>query len=319
MKATTCILAAALLGGCLDSPALAISTLDDTLRDLPRISRTPSTYPPNNALRRNLTGGGENGNGRSEENRDAGPDANSSPTTVTGESFPFTAALSESPDLGRDFVCAGALIAPAWVLTAAHCTYNIARRWPAETSAFVFTGTGSLGAPGRRFGITQIVIHPQYDVRTLKNDIALVKIDARGNAAGPPIRIEGPRAAAQTGEIASILGWGITTGRFDQARHENLQILQATVLDDGVCFSTSNFPALRTTGVFCARSLLKHHDVCFRFGGSPIVLYNDAGQLYLMGLVSWPATCPTEGRKPNIHLDVQAYVPWIKSVIDAQR
>jgi secreted trypsin-like serine protease len=201
-------------------------------------------------------------------------------------------------------------------VTAAHCTYNVARRWPNDASAFAFTDVTDLAAPRRRFMVERVVPHPQYDPRTLQNDLALVKIDAKGDAAGMPISLNGPPISDMTGEVVSILGWGATTNSADRHHRENLQLIQAAVLDGGVCFSNENYPGLRNAGVFCAKSLLKYHDVCFRFGGSPLTLYDQSGRLYLAGLVAWPASCAQENGKPNIFLDVHAFVPWIKSVIE---
>lgn len=318
MRAPCTVLAAGiLLSVPLCGPAMAISTLDDTLRDAPRIFRVPSSDPPNNAVRRQFN------RPRSNESSspvpgsaDEGPDANAAVATPSGTMFPWTAAISEGRNLDQDFVCAGALIAPNWILTAAHCTYNFGRRWPNDTSAFVFTDVTSLASPRRRFAVEQIVQHPKYDPRTLRNDLALLKIDAKGDAAGTPISLDGPPITQVTGEVVSILGWGITTSNSDQQHRENLQIIQASVLDNGVCFSNANFPSLRDTGVFCAKTLLKYHDVCFRFGGSPLSLYDPKGRQYLAGIVSWSAVCAQENRKPNVYLDVQTYAPWIRSVIE---
>lgn len=315
------LLLTCLMGLAPHKPALAISTLQDTIRDLPRIFRLPSTYPPNNAVRRDFSrpraqppGAGEADEGRGMA--DEGPDSSTPVVTVPGASAPWAVAISEGARLERDFVCAGVLIAPDWVMTAAHCTFNMARRWPADTGAFVFSDVGRLTSPRHRFAVELIVPHPQYDPRTRRNDLALIKINVKGGAAGAPIQLVGPPASQLTGEIVSILGWGVTNKHYAHRRSESLQVIQGSIVDDDVCFSAPNFPGLRKTGVFCATSLLKHHDVCSSFGGSPLVVYDEKARLYLAGLVSWPATCPAEVRKPNIYLDVQAYVPWIKSVIN---
>lgn len=76
-----------------------------------------------------------------------------------------------------------------------------------------------------------------------------------------------------------------------------------------------NYAELRGKGVFCARSLLRYHDTCYRFGGAPIVMRDAKGERYLAGLVSWPAVCPPDVRKPNAYLDVQPYVSWIRATI----
>jgi len=304
----------------LSQRAMAISTLEDTLSSLPRILRTPSTVPPNNALHRYIGRPQQrlrSGNGSNPKLPipDEGPGLDSLPVAVGAGLVPAVVAISESENLQNDYLCAGILVDPSWVLTAAHCTYLVTRRWPSDLTPVVFVDTLNLGSPGRVFTIQEIVPHPKYDALTLRNDLALLKIDTRNAGVGPPERLDGPPIADQVGEIGTIVGWGISTNVAEQQHSERLQLVQAAILDDGVCFSPSNFPALRNTGVFCARSLLTHHDVCFRFGGSPMILIDNKGHRYLAGMVSWPADCPADKRKPSIYLDIQFYVPWIKSVI----
>lgn len=299
----------------------AISREEDVVRDLNILFKSPSTFPPNNALRPNPDGT-RNGNGKERTllplSTDLGHGEEEAIDYVPARVFPFMAAIVENgrpPQEG--YICAGALVAPGWVLTAAHCPFSWMRRWPVDPEPYVLFNTTRLSQPGLKFAVSRVIVHPDYDARILKNDLALLRIDTKGETVGTPIKLEGPPVAEQLGEIAHILGWGVTNLKLVQRRKsEALQLLQAVVRGDD-CFSAGNFPRLRGTGVFCASSLYRFHDTCYRFGSGPIVLRDAKGENYLGGLVSWPAVCPPEVDKMNIYLDVQRYVPWIKSVIAA--
>lgn len=301
--------------------AVAISREEDVVRDLNALFKAPSTFPPNNALRPN-PGGTRNGNGSERTLLPLGPDLGHGEEEaldfVPARVFPFMAAVVEgerSPQQG--YICAGALVAPGWVLTAAHCTFSWVRRWPVDPKPYVLFNTTKLSEPGPKFAVSKVIVHPDYDARMLKNDLALLRIDTKGEAAGTPIKLEGPPILEQRGEIAHILGWGVSNLKLVQRKEsEALQLLQAVVRGE-TCFSAGNFPRLRGAGVFCASSLFRFHDTCYRFGGGPIILRDAKGGTYLGGLVSWPAVCPPETDKMNVYLDVQRFVPWIKSVIAA--
>ena len=292
--------------------AMAISKLSDTVKELPSILRLPSAFPPNSAVHRDF-GGRPRASGPLDQ--DVGPGPEESPVTIGPATAPWTVAISDGPKLDRDFVCAGVLVAARWVLTAAHCTYNLVHRWPNDDHAYVFTHTSALSSPGARFDVREIIPHPEYDPKTLRNDLALVRIATNGRSAGPPISLDGPPISEQVGGVGSILGWGISTQQSGQRHAERLQVIQTAILDKQVCFSASDFPELSRSHVFCGRSLLKYHNICFRFGGSPIVLYDKKAKLYLAGLVSWPAACGAARDTPNVYLDARAYVSWIESTI----
>ena len=298
--------------------AWAISATEDTVNRL-QLLKIPAAAPPKKTLYPNIDLSRPNSKAGNPPNPvslpvDAGPGADGPPVAAAIGAVPSVVVLSESMKPDQGYLCAGVLVAANWVLTAAHCTFNLARRWPNDAALYAFTATELLTAPGPDFAVTSIVTHPQYDAHTLRNDLALLKIDTKGAAVGPPIRLDGPPIAGQVGEIGSIFGWGISTSAAEQQSAE-LQLIQATVMDQGVCFSAANFASLRNTGVFCARSILQYRDFCSKFGGSPMILLDSKGQQYLGGLVSWSAVCPADERKPNVYLDIQFFLPWIKSVI----
>lgn len=295
-----------------------ISREEDIVRDVTNLFKAPTVLPPNNALRPDF-GMPEGVRVREPFRQDEGPSEEDTAERVSIGFYPFVVALVENHRPAQEgFICAGAIIAPNWALTAAHCTYNWMRRWPVDVEASVLTNTSSLASPGPQFAVTKIVPHPDYDPRRLINDLALVRFDSKGADVGPPLQLEGPPIQDQAGEIAQIVGWGVTNARLAQRKEiEMLQMIQAGVRGDGVCFSPMNYPQLRGKGVFCAQSLLRFHDTCYRFGGAPIVMRDAKGKRYLGGLVSWPAVCPSDSRKPNAYLDVQVYIPWIKGTIKA--
>lgn len=158
--------------------------------------------------------------------------------------FPAVGALMTA-DGG---LCTGTVIAPRWVLTAAHCLEN------GVSGAYFLLGN-DVENPTRRIRVSSGKQHPQYDQYEITNDIALVKLASDAGVA-PMQRVSSLQG--QVGAQLNFVGFGITSGQgYDSGVKRSvtmaLKNLEATTFSYGetrrnTCSGDSGGPAFLTVG-----------------------------------------------------------------------
>ncbi|XP_041921537.1 urokinase-type plasminogen activator-like [Alosa sapidissima] len=239
-------------------------------------------------------------------------------STVT--SHPWVASIFHKRS---GFRCGGSLIAPCWVLSAAHCFGDITDSKVKLLSVHLGKNAINETNAGKEqsFSVTQLILHKGYEHtgRDFNHDIALLRIEGPGGKCA--VRTETVRAVclppAHTrlppGSSCTIAGYGRDhTNAFTRYLKEGQVLLR----QQSVCVQTAPEPEKVTDNMLCAASPDWNTDACQGDSGGPLVC-EVSGRMFLFGIVSFGQGCSERGQ-PGFYTRVTNYNKWVAMQPDLQ-
>jgi len=242
--------------------------------------------------------------------------------------YPWMVALvtmGSSP--AEDTFCGGVLIAPSWVVTAAHCVKGVH-----DSDFRVILGLHNLRTDvgqERFVAYRGIYCYHRIDCNSDDGDIALIKVVYPFNIDTSTL----PRVSSSVvpiGSFGKTMGWGLKVPSVPASQEQLLYEVDLPIVDRSTCdkaFKTAIPPAVCpqpddyfdvTPNMICAglapaSTPQQGKDACEGDSGGPLIV-QESGQWKLVGITSWgaPCNCPAIYA---VFTDVSKFKSWIDCIL----
>lgn len=135
-------------------------------------------------------------------------------STASKGDYPWVVSLGSSlADNAFDaHYCAGTLIHPQWVLTAAHC---LDQRQADDIVVTLGSQQLTDSANSQRIAAWRLLLHPDYNRSNHEHDLALLRL-SRPASGIPVVKLGAPATPLNAGKLSRSIGWGALAPAIDK-------------------------------------------------------------------------------------------------------